>query len=558
MKITNYFFLMIIALSAFNLNAKAQCTQPLDDCSLGVTIPPLVQCPGSTYLFNPILEPGFSYTGEVWTPGSGPSWITGWSPASLVIPPGTAPGVYSYSLNVTGLGPEQIIDGDFSSTVNPCGYTTDYTYTTGAGTIPEPYLDPYGGYYSITDNITSVTTPGAPFALLGEPHMLAINGFATGPSNVWAEKLTVCPGATYQFSFDYAAWTTGGGPAQPNIQVNIGSSYFPALFVTSGTWTTQTYIWTAPAAPGPYTVQITDLTGALLYNDLAITNISFKRIINGSIPFTVKVLAPPSATIIPGPVSALCVGGSLPFTIAPGSTLGGTWSSSNPTKASVSTTGIVTGLSGGMTVIHYTVTNSCGTYDAITKVYVLDACLSTTDYTSVTITGFPSYPPGVIVTYDIYDNTGVLLYSGLTGYVGEYIHPLPAGTNVFCLTSISFMGVTCPLNCCIHNLFPAPRFSNSQTIPSAKDPNNNLAIIPNPNKGAFTIQGTIPDLAPSAEVNFEVLDILGKTIITDIVTIENGSINKTITLADNIANGMYMVRIKADGTNKIIKFTLDR
>ena len=74
----------------------------------------------------------------------------------------------------------------------------------------------------------------------------------------------------------------------------------------------------------------------------------------------------------------------------------------------------------------------------------------------------------------------------------------------------------------------------------------------------FTIQGTIADVAPTAEVNFEVLDILGKTIITDVATIENGSINKTITLADNIANGMYMLRIKADGTNKVIKFTLDR
>ncbi len=752
MKINNYFFLIIIALTAFNLNAKAQCTQPLDDCSLGVTIPPLAQCPGSTYLFNPILEPGFSFTGEVWTPGSGPSWITGWSPASLVIPPGTAPGVYSYSLNVTGLGPEQVIDGDFSSTVTPCGYTTDYTYSTGAGTISEPYIDPYGGYYSITDNITSVTTPGAPFALLGEPHMLAINGFATGPSNVWAEKLTVCPGATYQFSFDYAAWTTGGGLAQPNIQVNIGSSYFTSYFVTSGTWTTQTYTWTAPAAPGPYTIQITDLTGALPYNDLTITNISFRRIINGSIPFTVTVNPVPAFTPIVSP-TPICSGidyildatlGSgctmpctylwsgpflpTPPTTIPSTVIGGSPSGIYTEMLTVtnsfgcSTTnsvivdvmaqpngGNITGpkqVCSGQTYtyfdvggdpygtwvctypgaiivpsppldfsadiifpivsvptpafITYTVINSCGTsvasYPIIIQPIPVVSPISgpTTICAGQTITLSDATPGGtwgfdlgslpalidptgdltalagtpgglILVTYtvtlgscstsqyydvnaipepnvcvteefideDYYYNFSTSFGSGVTAdYIGfdpfptftilgctmstavpaipvlnwyTDVYALCPGAFGVCIKTVHYEGCSWSIphseSCCAemrHGSFVGYRHIDTSGSVIAQHPEQYLNITPNPNRGTFTIQGTIADVAPTAEVNFEVLDILGKTIITDVATIENGSINKTITLADNIANGMYMLRIKADGTNKVIKFTLDR
>jgi uncharacterized protein YjdB len=46
-------------------------------------------------------------------------------------------------------------------------------------------------------------------------------------------------------------------------------------------------------------------------------------------------------------------------TITP-SVTGGTWSSNNPTKASVNTTGVVTGVASGNAIISYLVTNSCG------------------------------------------------------------------------------------------------------------------------------------------------------------------------------------------------------
>ena len=153
-----------------------------------------------------------------------------------------------------------------------------------------------------------------------------------------------------------------------------------------------------------------------------------------------------------------------------------------------------------------------------------------------------------------------LVFNGIDYDATFDISAYPAITSC---TSFSFSNiisspgsslVVCP---CTSIINPANKSSGNTNVKSNLNINN-FTLIPNPNRGTFTIQGTLADVAPTAEVNFEVLDILGKTIITDVATIENGSINKTITLADNIANGMYMLRIKADGTNKVIKFTLDR
>ncbi len=75
---------------------------------------------------------------------------------------------------------------------------------------------------------------------------------------------------------------------------------------------------------------------------------------------------PPVSGTLSG-VSQVCVGSAI--TITP-SLSGGAWSSSNSSKASVSSSGVVTGVSAGSAVISYTVTNSCGTAIAMHTVTV--------------------------------------------------------------------------------------------------------------------------------------------------------------------------------------------
>jgi len=73
-----------------------------------------------------------------------------------------------------------------------------------------------------------------------------------------------------------------------------------------------------------------------------------------------------SVTALPAALtgsSAVCVGGSVLYTSTTG---GGTWSSENPTIASVSASGVVSGLTAGTSVITYTIPPGCYTVKAVT------------------------------------------------------------------------------------------------------------------------------------------------------------------------------------------------
>ncbi len=73
----------------------------------------------------------------------------------------------------------------------------------------------------------------------------------------------------------------------------------------------------------------------------------------------ITILAPPSAGTISGPSNICTTGGTISYTSS--GDAGGSWSSTNPSAATVGVTGIVTPVSGSATTIKYTVSNSCGT-----------------------------------------------------------------------------------------------------------------------------------------------------------------------------------------------------
>ncbi len=74
----------------------------------------------------------------------------------------------------------------------------------------------------------------------------------------------------------------------------------------------------------------------------------------------------------------------------------------------------------------------------------------------------------------------------------------------------------------------------------------------------FTLTGTIENQAATSIVNIEIVDMLGKVLYSDAIKAENGKITADILLGENIANGVYFLRIKGDDTNTVMRFTLDR
>jgi sugar lactone lactonase YvrE len=88
-----------------------------------------------------------------------------------------------------------------------------------------------------------------------------------------------------------------------------------------------------------------------------------------TITIYVNIPGTPNAGAVLGPV-AICPGETVSCT---DTIAGGTWSSSTPSVASISSTGAVTGIVAGTTTITYTVTNLCGTAYATRVVMVSGA-----------------------------------------------------------------------------------------------------------------------------------------------------------------------------------------
>ena len=85
-----------------------------------------------------------------------------------------------------------------------------------------------------------------------------------------------------------------------------------------------------------------------------------------------------------------------------------------------------------------------------------------------------------------------------------------------------------------------------------------LVCFPNPNSGSFTLSGALSAAGTAREVSLEVIDIMGNVVYNDIVTITNGGIDKTISLRDDIANGVYLIKVVSENSSKVIRVSINR
>ena len=83
-----------------------------------------------------------------------------------------------------------------------------------------------------------------------------------------------------------------------------------------------------------------------------------------------------------------------------------------------------------------------------------------------------------------------------------------------------------------------------------------IDIIPNPNKGTFIIRGIVTSDANT--VTIDITDVLGRSVYKRIGLLQNGKLNESIELKDNLANGIYLVHLVAGNWSIFSKITLSR
>lgn len=168
-------------------------------------------------------------------------------------------------------------------------------------------------------------------------------------------------------------------------EVCLGTDSTFTSTVAGGTWSS--------SDPTIASVTATGIVAGVSIGSAVISYIVVNDCSADTATYNVLVIPEPDAGVLSG-ISGLCVG----YTSTITSTIsGGTWTSSNPSVATVSSTGIVTSITPGTTIISYAITTTCGT-DYATLTFTV---YSTAPQPSITV-----HPDSVVCLNSMYVNFG--------------------------------------------------------------------------------------------------------------------------------------------------------
>ena len=286
---------------------------------------------------------------QLFTTGSGGTWSSS-APAVAIVDAngfvlGLSPGTTTINYTVAANSCSSGSVAHFTLTVNPSG---------NAGTISGPTNVCVNASILLTTSGTSGGTwiSGSPAATVN-PFGL-VTGVSSGSATIYYFVANTCGSS-------FATYNVNVSPA-----ANAGTISGPSSVCTSSTISlsssgTAGGIWSTNNAA----IAIADVNGVVLGTGTGTATITYtvtSACATSSTSATVTVNAVANAGSVSG-ASAVCAGLSTTFTSSGAAS--GTWSSSNPAAATVnSTTGVVTGIAAGNSIITYAVTTVCGTATA--------------------------------------------------------------------------------------------------------------------------------------------------------------------------------------------------
>lgn len=150
------------------------------------------------------------------------------------------------------------------------------------------------------------------------------------------------------------------------------------------------------------------------------------------------------------------------------------------------------------------------------------------------------------VTYQWYINGGSVLGATTPVYTNSFTNL----DTVSCIASTSgaCAGITGGAGVRIY----VSDVSVKQVAAASSD----IQLVPNPNKGFFTLKGTLNNTAEQ-EVTIEITNMLGQVMYNNKVTVQNGVINEKMQLI-NVANGMYLLNLHTETGNQVFHMVVEQ
>ncbi len=512
-------------------------------------------CAGKTTSLSDITPAGF------WSSGNTAMATVNSSGLVTALVAGTVPISYSVTnafgcvssaiatVTVNAL-PAAVITPLGSTTLCAGGGTVVLNATTGSGLS---YQWKLGGA-----DLTGATTSSYTASLAGNYTVVITNSnnctATSAPVTIVVSGLIVVPSVSISASPGTVVCVAGATVTYNATAVNGGSSpvydwYVNGISKTSGT-------------PYSYVPVNGDVVKCrLTSSDLCAT----PDTAISSVVMSVGTYQTPSVSIAASPGSIVCTGTKTTFSAVP--VFGGTAPSYQWTKnGSIVLTGPAS----------YTCIPNNG--DVIT-------CTMTSDYTCLTSPTAASAPFTIIVEAptvnkdSIYVTKSVIVSGQIDTFVAVAPHggasptyqwyingvAVPGETGSIFVTSTLVDGqlVTCAVTSSDPCAFPNTGISNGikvlvgTGIKDAINTINNFTLVPNPNKGVFTINGILRNPADN-RVSIIITDMLGQAIYKETAEAHNGNLNERITLAGSIASGIYLVSITSGEDHVVFQVVIDK
>ena len=451
--------------------------------------------------------------------GSGPVCVG----ASIVLGETTTGGTWSESTGNTSVT---------GGTVNGLIAGTDvisYTLTTACGTstaslnvtvIPAPDAGTILGSSSVcsggTTVLTDAATGGTWSASNGNASVAGgtVTGITAGTSDVISYAVTnACGTATTSVTVNIIT-TIGGGSVLTGLSaVCQGSSIVLTNPNGGGTWSESTGNSSVTGGTVTGVAGGTDIITYALSNACGTNNITK----------TITVNPLPNAGVITG-LNNVCLAGTLPLADA---APGGTWSASNA-HATVSGTGLVTGVTVGVVVISYTVSNGCGASHATSTVNVISSPSAGTITGSATVCQSGTS----VLTDATMGGTWTSLNANAT-VAGGTVTGVTSGTDVISYTVSTSCGTAYATKSITINPLPAPAVIGGlsyvclgATTSLSDATTGGVWSVSNTN-ASITGSGLVSGLVAGQDtINYSVINGCGTTTVT-----VNMSINTVVTPA---------------------------
>jgi len=379
--------------------------------------------------------------------------------------------------------------------------------TTLSSTVP-------GGVWTTSNaSIATVSTNGV------------VTGVGAGNAAIVYTITNGCGTDTAQRSITVNPAPDAGSISGPTVAC-VGSTITLASNVAGGTWT---------SSSAAATVNSSGVVSGVSTGNTVITYSVTNSCGTDTAQRTLAVSTTPTVQAITGP-STVCPNATI--TLAD-STQGGIWSSNNG-NVSVSSAGIVTGISSGTSVIMYTVSNACGAASA-TRTITIGALPTAaivngpdTVCLSGNITLFANNPNGLWSTTQ---GKAIVATDGLVTGLSQGLDTVVYSVTNACGTARTNYPIYVR-NCAATGVRGVAGLTVS------------AAVYPNPNAGTFSLLVSSPT---ADEFRYVVTNAVGAIVLSG-----TARANTPVLLAMDVPAGMYLLHAAGDTGRASIKITIAR